>query len=210
MGYLDNSSVTIDAILTTKGRELLAQGGRDFVITKFALGDDEIDYTLWNSNHPLGSAYYGIIIENMPVLEATPDETQALRSKLLTLPKGTQKLPVLGNITITAGDLKSRTDVNTIAPTTSIGGTIFSETYTVTVNDSTVLTLSVTAPAGGAITGFADGLNIADAHSISGIGTSFTIKATGTDTVIRKATVQILGNSSGVTTTIPYTVQAFT
>ena len=210
MGYLDNSSVTIDAILTTKGRELLAQGGRDFVITKFALGDDEIDYTLWNSNHPLGSAYYGIIIENMPVLEATPDETQALRSKLLTLPKGTQKLPVLGNITITAGDLKSRTDVNTIAPTTSIGGTIFSETYTVTVNDSTVLTLSVTAPAGAAITGLADSLNIADAHSISGIGTSFTIKATGTDTVIRKATVQILGNSSGVTTTIPYTVQAFT
>ena len=210
MGYLDNSSVTIDAILTTKGRELLAQGGRDFVITKFALGDDEIDYTLWNSNHPLGTAYYGIIIENMPVLEATPDETQALRSKLLTLPKGTQKLPVLGNITITAGNLTSAIDVNTIAPTTSIGGTVFSETYTVTISDSTVLSLAVTAPAGAVITGLADSLNIADAHSISGIGTSFILKATGTSTLTRKATVQILGNSSGVTTTIPYTVQAFT
>ena len=210
MGYLDNSSVTIDAILTTKGRELLAQGGRDFVITKFALGDDEIDYTLWNSNHPLGTAYYGIIIENMPVLEATPDETQALRSKLLTLPKGTQKLPVLGNITITAGNLTSAIDVNTIAPTTSIGGTVFSETYTVTISDSTVLSLAVTAPAGAVITGLADSLNISDAHSISGIGTSFILKATGTSTLTRKATVQILGNSSGVTTTIPYTVQAFT
>ena len=59
MGYLDNSSVTIDAILTVKGRELLAQGANNFKITQFALGDDEIDYTLWNSDHPLGTAYYG-------------------------------------------------------------------------------------------------------------------------------------------------------
>ena len=46
MGYLDNTSITVDAILTNKGRELLAQGGTSFNITQFALGDDEIDYTL--------------------------------------------------------------------------------------------------------------------------------------------------------------------
>ena len=56
MGYLDNSSITIDAILTKKGRELLAQGGIGaFQITQFALADDEIDYTLFNENHPNGS-----------------------------------------------------------------------------------------------------------------------------------------------------------
>ena len=43
MGYLDNSSVTVDAILTLKGRELLAQGGNAFNITQFALADDEVD-----------------------------------------------------------------------------------------------------------------------------------------------------------------------
>ena len=78
MGYLDNSSVTVDAILTLKGRELLARGGNAFNITQFALGDDEVDYGLWNPNHPLGTDYYGVIIENMPVTEALSDETQAL------------------------------------------------------------------------------------------------------------------------------------
>ena len=48
MGYLDNSSVTVDAILTLKGRELLAKGGNAFNITQFAVGDDEVDYSLWN------------------------------------------------------------------------------------------------------------------------------------------------------------------
>ena len=62
MGYLNNSSVTVDAILTKKGRELLAEGRDSFRITQFAIADDEIDYDLWNPDHPLGSNYYGIII----------------------------------------------------------------------------------------------------------------------------------------------------
>jgi hypothetical protein len=73
MGFLDNSSVTVDAILTKKGRELLAQGRDKFQITQFALADDEVDYELWNPAHPLGTDYYGIIIENMPVVEALTD-----------------------------------------------------------------------------------------------------------------------------------------
>ena len=83
MGYLNNSSVTVDAILTIKGRELLARGAGEFNITQFALGDDEVDYSLWNSDHPLGTAYYGAIIEGMPIIEAIPDETQALKYKLI-------------------------------------------------------------------------------------------------------------------------------
>ena len=95
MGYLNNSIVTVDAILTRKGRELLARNDGSFKITQFALADDEIDYTLWNPNNPLGSAYYGQAIDNMPLLEAFPDETQAMKYLLTTLPRGTSKLPIL-------------------------------------------------------------------------------------------------------------------
>ena len=95
MGYLNNQVVTIDAILTKKGRELLAAGQGGFTITQYALSDDEIDYTLYNPTHPSGSAYYGEAIENMPLLEAFPDEQQMMKYKLVTLPRGTAKLPVL-------------------------------------------------------------------------------------------------------------------
>ena len=95
MGYLDNGSITIDAILTKKGRELLAKNDGSFRITQFALADDEIDYTLYNPTHPSGSAFYGEAIENMPLLEAFPIETQIMKYKLATLPRGTAKLPVL-------------------------------------------------------------------------------------------------------------------
>ena len=94
MGYLDNTSVTVDAILTKKGREYLASARGNFKITQFALGDDEVDYTLWNTAHSLGSDYYGEIIENMPVLEAITDENFALRYKLLTLPKNSTSVPI--------------------------------------------------------------------------------------------------------------------
>jgi hypothetical protein len=95
MGYLNNSVVTVDAILTTKGRELLAQNNGNFRITQFALADDEIDYTLYNPTHPSGSAYYGQAIENMPLLEAFPEETQIMKYMLTTLPRGTARMPIL-------------------------------------------------------------------------------------------------------------------
>ena len=95
MGYLNNSVVTVDAILTTRGRQLLAQNDGSFVITQFALADDEVDYELWNPAHPLGSDYYGIIIENMPIVEAVTDESYNLKYKLLTLPKNTIRIPII-------------------------------------------------------------------------------------------------------------------
>ncbi len=95
MGFLDNTSITVDAILTKKGRELLARGQNEFRITKFALADDEIDYNLYDTTHPNGSNFYGAVIENMPLLEAFVDENQLLRYKLTTLPKETAKLPIL-------------------------------------------------------------------------------------------------------------------
>ena len=95
MGFLDNTSITVDAILTKKGRELLARGQNEFKITKFALADDEVDYNLYDTSHPNGSNYYGSVIENMPLLEAFVDENQLMRYKLTTLPKETAKLPIL-------------------------------------------------------------------------------------------------------------------
>ena len=95
MGYLNNKVVTVDAILTDVGRQLLAQQNGQFQITQFALADDEIDYTLYNPNNPSGSAYYGQAIENMPLLEAFPQATQTMKYKLVTLPRGTAKMPII-------------------------------------------------------------------------------------------------------------------
>ena len=95
MGFLNNTSVTVYAVLTKKGRELLARGQDEFKITKFALADDEVDYRLWDTAHPNGSNYYGSVIENMPILESFVDENQIMRFKLVSLPKNTAKLPIL-------------------------------------------------------------------------------------------------------------------
>lgn len=95
MGFLNNTSITVDAVLTKKGRELLARGQDEFKITKFALADDEVDYRLWDTAHPNGSNYYGAVIENMPILESFVDENQIMRFNLVSLPKNTAKLPIL-------------------------------------------------------------------------------------------------------------------
>jgi hypothetical protein len=134
MGYLDNSSITVDAILTKKGRELLAKGRDFFVISQFALADDEVDYELWNAAHPLGSDFYGIIIENMPIVEAVTDESYSLKYKLLTLPKNTIRIPqIVPNPTSVT--LEEGGNQQVITLTTKNGG---NETlgYTVTLINS--------------------------------------------------------------------------
>ena len=110
MGYLDNSSITVDAILTKRGRELLSRNDGSFKITQFALGDDEIDYTLFNENHPNGTQYASEAIENMPLIEAIPDGTNMMKSHLITLSRGKSLLPyitvpgvTLDTLTLTKG-----------------------------------------------------------------------------------------------------------
>lgn len=143
MGYLDNTSVTVDAILTKKGREYLASGRGNFEITQFALGDDEVDYTLWNTAHSLGSDYYGEIIENMPVLEAITDENFALRYKLLTLDKSETSVPIF-SVTPASINLPQRS----VLPT-GAGSVIFTisgtrqQQYTVTLLDDRLGTINV-------------------------------------------------------------------
>lgn len=95
MSYLSNTSVVVDAILTKKGRELLSRNDGSFRITQFSLSDDEVDYTLYNPTHPSGSAFYGEAIEAMPILQAFPNDQEIMKYKLITLPRGTAKIPVL-------------------------------------------------------------------------------------------------------------------
>jgi len=133
MGYLDNSSVIVDAILTKKGRELLSRQDGSFNITQFALADDEIDYTLYNENHPNGSAYYGEAIENLPLIEAIPNENNTMISKLVTLPRGTTKIPVLSlqSTNINVG----RSANFTITPSTLNYDTTTESEYSFTIAD---------------------------------------------------------------------------
>lgn len=214
MGYLDNSIVTVDAILTKKGRELLARGDGSFKITQFALGDDEIDYTLYNPSHPSGSALYGEAIENMPLLEAFPDETQIMKYKLTTLPRGTSKLPIL-DLGVTSITLKQGASV-AITPQTLnyLGATsIFEqEGYTATIAD--VRTLN---NFGGV------GINTEDAERLNNsttvgtnvsktvIGTSINLVATSVNTLFGsntqlRTTLQVIGRGSGARLTIPVTI----
>ena len=95
MAYLSNTSVVIDAILTKKGRELLARNDGSFQITQFSLSDDEVDYTLYNPNHPSGSAFYGEAITNMPIIQAFPTDNEIMNYRLVTLPRGTSQLQVV-------------------------------------------------------------------------------------------------------------------
>lgn len=209
MGYLDNSTVTVDAILTLKGRELLAKGNNAFNITQFALGDDEIDYTLWNTDHPLGTDYYGIIIENMPITEAIPDETQALRSKLITLPKNTTNIPV---VSVAGAKTFSFTGVAgqfwKITPSTSLQGANSLYGYTAILSDASVATISVTKPIVN-VTGMPtiptyEGDSI---QSVSVQGFEFQITPKLNYTKDQTATITIFGNETGGGITLTFTVK---
>jgi hypothetical protein len=94
MAYIDNATITVDAVLTKKGRELLAKNG-NLNITSFTLADDEIDYTLYQPNHPNGSAFYDIALRNAPVFEPFTDETQVMKYKMVTLNQGVTSIPVI-------------------------------------------------------------------------------------------------------------------
>ena len=108
MGYLDNSSITVDAVLTKKGREILKDGG-NLNISSFTLSDSGVDYSLWNPEHPDGSAYYGEAIENLPMLEASVHAEYNLSNRLISLKQPTVAIPalILGNMDKTNGSTKT-------------------------------------------------------------------------------------------------------
>ena len=216
MAILNPTTVTVDAVLTTKGRELLARNDGSFQITQFSLADDEVDYTLYNPNHPSGSAFYGEAIENMPVIQAFPNDTQIMRYKLATLPRGTSRLPVvsLGYNTIT---LKQGASL-TITPQTLnyLGATSTFEAngYVATIAD--IRLLSSFQGTGITTTAVGDqSLNTTTGAvlSKSALGTSFTLTGTTVNTLYGSSlttlstTITVIGRDSGARITIPVNIQ---
>ena len=131
MAFLDNSGdIILDAVLTDTGRLRLAKGDGSFNITKFALGDDEINYELYDKNHASGSAYYDIEILQSPVLEAFTNNTSMLKSKLLSISRtNLLYLPIIKNNT--SAGIEANATLNNIvsiscdeATDTTLGGLV--------------------------------------------------------------------------------------
>jgi len=215
MGYLNNSVVTVDAILTNTGRQLLAQNNGAFRITQFALADDEIDYTLYNPTHPSGSAYYGEAINNMPLLEAFPESTQVVKYKLVTLPRGTAKMPIL-DIGYSAISIKQGASL-AVSPQTlnyTGGNQVEAAGYTFTISD---VRLFSTFNGVGINTPSAQSLNVnstvtlGTSVSSTVVGTTLNLRATTVNTLFGansqlQATLTVVGRDSGARVTIPVTV----
>jgi hypothetical protein len=219
MGFLDNTSITVDAILTKKGRELLARGQNEFKITKFALADDEVDYNLYDTSHPNGSNFYAAVIENMPLLEAFVDENQLMRYKLTTLPKETNKLPILElpspSLTFNGAGI-----TQTVTPNTRNAP---NETYTFTLFNADVANLSLSGGGGGGRTlpngrleqDFINAgattpvfLNEAERkRSISVVGKSVRVISRSL-TTLTNTNLSVTGNSSGAQFTVAISVKA--
>ena len=217
MGYLNNQVITVDAILTKKGRELLARNDGSFQITQFALSDDEIDYTLYNPTHPSGSSFYGEAIDNMPLLEAFPIETQIMKYKLATLPRGTAKLPVLdlgySSITLKQGASLA------ITPQTLnfLGNATAFETsgYTATISDvrlmSTFTGVGIDSDAATTANNNVNTTTLGTDVSTTVIGSQFNLRATTVNTLFGNnttlsATIVFVGIDSGARLTLPVTI----
>ena len=196
MAYLDNAEITVDAILTRKGRELLANGG-GLNITKFALGDDEIDYSLYEPAHPKGSAYYDAAIKAIPITEASPDETQVLKYKLVTLPKVEFGIPSI-SVNQNSGQVS-------LTPTTSPAGNSQSG-YTIILsnkNAGAVVGSGMAATSGTIPLALGDEITTTAAIET---GMTFTFIPNPSITATIKTTITVYGNETGGSQTIPVTV----
>jgi hypothetical protein len=214
MSYLSSTSVVVDAILTKKGRELLARNDGSFQITQFSLADDEIDYTLYNPTHPSGSAFYGEAIEAMPILQAYPNETEIMRYKLITLPRGTAKIPVLdlgyNSITLKQGASLAITPqtLNYLGATS----TFEQSGYTATIGDVRTMAsfngVGINTPEATSLNSTTTiGTNV----SKTVIGTTINITATTVNTLFGSntalyTTLVVTGRDSGARISIPVTI----
>lgn len=203
MAYLDNSTITVDAILTKKGREKLASG-QGLGITKFALGDDEVDYTLYEPAHPKGSAYYDAAIRAIPITEASPDETQVLKYKLVTLPKGTKKIPKVEfgvpsiSVTQTSGQVS-------LTPTTSPSGNSQSGYTIVLANKNAGSVVGQGTAAGSGTVPVFLGDEITTTAAVE-TGLTFTFIPNPNITQTIKTTLTVYGNETGGSQSIPVTI----
>lgn len=154
MGTLphDTANITIDCVLTKKGREFLAKNDGSFSIVKFALSDDEVDYTVIKQ--------YGIevgkekIEKNTPVLEAITAENFAQKYRIVSV--SNQNLAYVPRISLVSSLsnnvlslLTSRTSTivtqQSVVTGESVDPELVDQIYEVTVN-SRFLTISGRTP----------------------------------------------------------------
>lgn len=208
MAYIDNKTITVDAVLTKRGRELLAQTG-NLNITSFALADDEVDYSLYNPNHPQGSAYYDISIRNTPVFQPLSDETQSLKYKLITLAQGITSIPVI-NISLSSIDTqKDNKSDFIISPTTNPAYNL-TLGYTAILGNKKVGTLIVDQAnavnsSNSTVPSFAGDLISTTSQVV--VGNRFRFVPNASLTVTTSTSLTIVGNESGGSITIPITVR---
>jgi len=205
MAYINNETITVDAVLTKKGRELLAaKGGLN--ITSYALADDEIDYSLYQPNHPQGSAYYDLAIRNTPVFEAFTDETQVLKYKLVTLPSGQTSIPVisLGQSAIYV-DKDYKGEVVIVPSTNPVYNTTLGYTAILSNKDvGTVIGEQLQAATTATIPTFIGDVSSTTAQVALGIRFRFVPNSSLTTTTT--TTLTVIGNESGGSISIPVTV----
>jgi hypothetical protein len=161
------------------------------------LGDDEIDYTLFNENHPDGSQFFGEAIESLPLVEAFPDENNIMIHKLVTLPRGTTKLPILqvGSTSVNIGLGQQ----NTVSPQTfnfaGVNNIVESSGYLFTITDRRLLT---------SFSGV--GANATAARSIPFTGERLSQTVRGQSvTLTAISSTTLFGNNSTLTTTLTIT-----
>jgi len=180
MGFLDNSSITVDAILTKRGREILSEGG-DLNIVKFALSDEEVDYALYDVTHPNGTDSYGAVIENMSLLEATPNRTN-FRSFLVDQSLAGAKVNI-GSLTYSNVDTNSNIPLN---PAT-IGAP--AEQYTFTIENTNIVKFAASA----------------DSTTITAAAANLVAQSINPGAT---TTVTIIGITSGITNVVTISVKA--
>ena len=209
MSYLDNRSVTVTAVLTKKGRELLAQNG-NLDITSFALADDEIDYSMYQPNHPQGDAFFDSAILNTPLMEPFSDETQGLKYKLVTLPSGVTSIPTItlgqSNITVNQNYKGSIIVTPSTNPTYN---TVLGYTAVLSNKNAGVIVGSgIQSISSATIPSFFGDVGSTTAQTAVGLSFSFIPNTSLTKTLVTQLT--IIGNESGGSITIPVTVNVLT
>ena len=201
MGYLDNQTLIVDAILTKRGRELIAKGDGSFKITQFAVADDEIDYNLDSDD-----------IEDMDILEAFPDERYIMKHKLLTASRGLTRIPLLqvgfDSISLLAGGTFTFTPTTINFPGTS--NKVEPSGYSVTVSDVRLLSDFRGSATERSFSPDPIRIDPAGPSSKTVTGHTFTLRGsmTGFEASNEKhGTITVVGRDSGARTTVPLIVR---
>ena len=211
MGYLDNSTIVVDAVLTKEGRQRLAQGN-SLNISYFSLSDSGVDYRLWNPDHPSGSAFYGEAIENLPMLEASVHSEFNLRNRLITLNQKSVAVPalILSNLdskngtqlTFEEGDelVKGKISVEVVGyAESSTQQQMFSHEYYIVIQDPNIV--SVDAELRGNLSGtsqiFVPEQDIPSAQEYGFNGNAFKLEPIQQDTKGKQTNIYIVHAVTG-------------